>query len=93
MRTEAEYAAFEKFAGKEAVEELKAGDAERDQKIEEIHKLKESLLQMDTTDVGAAFKQVLSDDLGISRDARLLSAAALDACCAITQFQLLELEV
>ena len=65
MRTEAEYAKFEKFFGKEAVDELKASDVERDEKLEEIRSLKEALLQMNAADVGNAFKQVLADDLNI----------------------------
>ena len=92
MRTEAEYAKFEKFFGKEAVDELKASDVERDEKLEEIRSLKEALLQMNAADVGNAFKQVFADDLNISRDIRPQSDAELDAFCAITKIQLLELE-
>lgn len=92
MRTEAEYAEIEKLAGKETVEALKESDAERDEKLKEIRSLKEALLQMNAADVGNAFKQVLAYDLNISRDIRPQSDAELDALCAITKIQLLELE-
>ncbi len=87
------YADFAEYFGEALAETFFQADITRAKKKDKIRRLKEKLLEMPAEDVGAAYKHIAAQDVGISNGEAMKTESSWKAENIILRIQILEMEI
>lgn len=87
------YADLAEYFGEALAETFFQADITMAKKKDKIRRLKEKLLEMPAEDVGAAYKHIAAQDVGISNGEAMKTESSRKAEDIILRIQILEMEI
>nr|DAE34787.1 MAG TPA: hypothetical protein [Caudoviricetes sp.] len=87
------YATFAEYFGNDVAEGIFKADISTAKKKGEIQRLKKKLLELPNEDVGAAYKHIAAQDVGISNGEAMKTESSWKAENIILRTQILEMEI
>lgn len=85
--------ALQNILGKRLQRHFFQADIKRAKKKDKIRRLIEKLLEMPAEDVGAAYKHIVAQDVGISKGEAMKTESSWKAENIIQRIQILEMEI